>query len=155
MACSFLISVKPTHMEDFASQSGPHGYTAATGNGTTAANGMEKKEDLKTKATHLKDHVSDYVKTYVQLAKAKATAGASNAASGAVIGILAFFLAIFFLIFAFTGVAWWLGGVLDSPALGFFCVAGFFLLLIILVFALRRKVIVPLIRNTIISKVYE
>ena len=36
-----------------------------------------------------------------------------------------------------------------------FIVAGFFLLLIVLIFALRKKVIVPLIQNAIISKVYE
>jgi Flp pilus assembly protein TadB len=125
-------------MEDFASQ-----------------NGTATKEDLKTKATHLKDHASEYVKTYVQLVKAKATMGASNAASGIVIGVSALLFTFFFLIFAFTGIAWWLGGLLNSPAAGFFCVAGFFLLLIILVFALRKKVIVPMIRNSIISKVYE
>jgi hypothetical protein len=125
-------------MEDFATQ-----------NGTTP------KEDLKTKATHLKDHASEYVKTYVQLAKAKATIGASNAASGIVIAVSAVLFTFFFLIFAFTGVAWWLGGLLNSPAGGFFCVAGFFLLLIILIVALRKKVIVPMIRNSIISKVYE
>ena len=112
-------------------------------------------EDLKTTAAHLKDHVSDYAKTTIQLAKVKATKGASNAAAGVVIGVAAFFLVIFFLIFLFTGLAWWLGGLLDSPAGGFFCVAGLFLLLFVLLFALRKKVIVPLIRNAIISKVYE
>lgn len=112
-------------------------------------------EDLKVKAGLLKEHVSDYAKTTVELAKAKATKGASNAAAGVVIGVAAFFLAIFFLIFLFTGVAWWLGGLLESPAGGFFCVAGLFLLLLVLIFSLRKKVIVPLIRNAIISKVYE
>jgi hypothetical protein len=112
-------------------------------------------EDLKTKTTHLKDHVSDYAKSTIDLVKAKATKGASNAAAGATIGVVAFLLALFFLIFLFTGVAWWLGGLFESPALGFFTVAGFFLLLIVLIFALRKKVIVPLIRNAIISKVYE
>jgi hypothetical protein len=42
-----------------------------------------------------------------------------------------------------------------STAGGFFIVAGLFLLLIVLVFALRKKVIVPMIRNSIIRKVYE
>lgn len=112
-------------------------------------------EDLKTKAAQLKDHVSDYAKTTIDLAKLKATKGASSAAAGVAIGAAAFFLVIFFLIFLFTGVAWWLGTVFNSPALGFLTVAGFFLLLLILVFALRKKVIVPLIRNSIISKVYE
>lgn len=112
-------------------------------------------EDLKTKAADLKDHVSEYAKNTIALAKAKATKGASNAVAGVVIGIAAVLFLLFFLIFLFTGVAFWLGSVLESPALGFFCVAGFFLLLIILIFALRKKLIVPLIRNAIISKVYE
>jgi len=112
-------------------------------------------EDLKTKAGQLKDHVSEYAKTTVDLYKAKATKGASNAAAGVAIGVTAFFLALFFLVFLFTGIAWWLAGVFNSNAWGFLCVAGFFLLLIVLIFALRRKVIVPMIRNAIISKVYE
>jgi apolipoprotein N-acyltransferase len=112
-------------------------------------------EDLKTKAGQLKDHVSDYAKTTIDLVKAKATKGASNAAAGAAIGVVAFFLVLFFLIFLFTALAWWLASLLNSPALGFLCVAGFFLLLLVLIFALRKKVIVPMIRNAIISKVYE
>ena len=112
-------------------------------------------DNLKTNAAHLKEHVSDYAKATFQMARAKATKGASNAAAGAAIGIAAFFLVIFFLIFLFTGIAWWLGSLLNSAAGGFFCVAGLFLLLFVLLFALRKKLIVPLIRNAIISKVYE
>lgn len=112
-------------------------------------------DSLKTKTAHLKEHVSEYVQTTVQLAKAKATKGVSNAAAGAVIGIATAVFGIFFLAFLFTALAWWLGGILESPALGFLCVAGFFLLLIVLLFALRRKVFAPMIRNAIISAVYD
>jgi uncharacterized membrane protein YkgB len=121
---------------------------------TKSENGQEK-DDLKTSTGKLKESVSDYVKIYAQLAKAKATRGASNAVSGAVVGIVAVVLVFFFLSFLFTGVAWWVGTLVDSTAGGFLIVAGFFLLLIILVLALRKKVIVPAIRNAIISKVYE
>lgn len=111
--------------------------------------------ELKTSFANFKEHVSDYAKTYADLAKAKATKTASNAVAGMVLGIALFFLTFFFLIFAFTGIAWWVGSLLHSPALGFFSVAGFFLLLMILIFALKKKVIVPAIRNKVISKVYE
>lgn len=112
-------------------------------------------EDLKTSATHLKDHATEYVKTYMELAKVKATKGASTAAAGAVIGVVSLILGFFFLQFLFLGLAWWIGSLVDSAAGGFFIVAGLFLLLISLVFLLRKKVIVPFIRNSIISKVYE
>jgi uncharacterized membrane protein YkgB len=112
-------------------------------------------EDLKTKTGQLKDHVSDYAKTTVDLIKAKATKGASNAAAGVAIGVVAFLLAIFFLTFLLIALGWWLASLFGSAALGFLGVAGFLLLLLVLIFALRKKVIVPLIRNAIISKVYE
>ncbi len=112
-------------------------------------------EDLKTSTSRLKDHVGEYVKATVELAKAKAAKGASNAAAGAAIGVVSLILGLFFLAFLFTALAWWLADLLHSPALGFLCVAGLFLLLIVLIFALRKKVIVPLIRNAIISAVYD
>ena len=112
-------------------------------------------EDLKTHAARLKDHVGEYVQTTVQLAKVKATKGASNAAAGVAIGVATLVLGIFFLAFLFTALAWWLASLLNSAALGFLCVAGLFLLLIVLLFALRKKVIVPLIRNAIIGAVYD
>ena len=112
-------------------------------------------EELKQSTQNLKEHVGDYVSTYMQIAKAKVTQSASTAASGAAIGVASLVLGVFFLLFAFCGIAFWLGSVFDSRAAGFFAVAGFFLLLIVLIFALRKKVIVPFIRNTIISKVYE
>lgn len=115
----------------------------------------QPKEDLKTKVSHLKEHVSDYVNTYVQIAKAKAVRGASNATAGIAIGITAFFFAFFFLFFVGFGLGWWLGKVFNNMAAGFFAVAGFYLLLCVLLFALRKKVIVPMIQKMIISKIYE
>ncbi len=111
--------------------------------------------DLKTKVANLKDHASEYAKTLGALAKAKATKGASSAVAGIAIGVTVFLLFLFFMIFAFTALAWWIGGLLQSPALGFACVAGFFLLLIVIIILLSKKVIIPAIRNAVISKVYE
>ena len=115
----------------------------------------QPKEDLKTKMSHLKGHVGDYVNTYVQIARAKAVRGASTATAGIAIGVTAFFFAFFFLFFIGFGLGWWLGTLFDNMAAGFFAVAGFFLLLCVLLFALRKKVIVPMIQKMIISKVYE
>lgn len=110
---------------------------------------------LKDSTQQLKDHVGEYVNTYIQITKAKATQTASTAASGAAIGVAALFFGLFFLFFLFCGVALWLGALLENRHAGFFIVAGFFALLLVLIFALRKKVIVPMIQNTIISKVYE
>ena len=115
----------------------------------------EPKEDLKAKVNRLKVHVGDYVNTFTQIAKAKAVRGASNATAGVVVGVTAFFFAFFCLFFIGFGLGWWLGNLFHNMAAGFFAVAGFFLLLIVLMFALSKKVIVPIIQKMIISKVYE
>lgn len=115
----------------------------------------EEKIGLSQSAAQLKTSATNYAKTYGKLVKAKFTRGASNAAAGVAIAVAALLFTVFFFIFSFTGLALWLGGLLGSIAAGFFCIAGLFLFLLILVFALRRKVIIPFIRNTIISKVYE
>jgi Flp pilus assembly protein TadB len=115
----------------------------------------QPKEDIKAKVNRLKEHVGDYVNTFTQLAKAKAVRGASNTTAGIAIGITAFFFAFFFLFFIGFGLGWWLGTLFNNMAAGFFAVAGFFLMLIVLMFALRKKVIVPMIQKLIISKVYE
>jgi|ERR1700694_2317422 len=112
-------------------------------------------EDLKDKINNLKEHGRTYVESYVQLAKAKAAKGASTAVSGIVFGVVAFFFAFFFLFFIGFGLGWWVGTLLNNMAAGFFCVAGFFLLLTLVLFALRKKLILPLVRNIIIRKVYE
>ena len=115
----------------------------------------QPKEDLKAKVNRLKEHVGDYANTFTQIAKAKAVRGAANATAGVVIGVTAFFFAFFFLFFIGFGLGWWLGTLFNNMAAGFFAVAGFFLLLAVLLFALRKKIIVPMIQNLIISKVYE
>jgi hypothetical protein len=113
------------------------------------------KEELKTKINRLKDHVGDYANTYVQIAKARAARGASTATAGIVVGLAAFFFLFSFLLFIGFGIGWWLGDVLENRAAGFFIVAGFYLLLLGLLFIVRKKLIVPAIQKLIISKIYE
>ncbi|MEI6948453.1 phage holin family protein [Paraflavisolibacter sp. H34] len=112
-------------------------------------------EELKTNLSQLNTHVRQYVKTYLELAKAKATKGASNAVAGIAIGVTTLLFAFFALFFASFALGWWIGSLLNSMALGFLIVAGIYLLLIGLIIMLRKKVIVPMIRNAIISKIYE
>lgn len=113
------------------------------------------KVDLKVKFASLKDNLTEYASIYKDLAKAKAVKGVSNVTAAIVIGVTASILAFLFLILAGFGLAWWLGNVLNNRAAGFFAAAGVFLLLCLLLFVTRRKLIVPLIRNMIISKFYE
>lgn len=112
-------------------------------------------EEFNTNTQNLKAHVGEYVNTYIQLTKAKVTQAAANVSSAMTIIIGALFFSLFFLQFIFLGLAWWIGSLLKSPAAGYFIVAGLFLLIVLLLFALRKKYLSPLIRNAIIGIMYE
>ena len=112
-------------------------------------------EQLKASTQQLKDHVGEYVSTYAQIMKAKATQGASNAAATGAVVFAAALLSLFFLLFVFAGLALWFGTMVNSYAAGFFIVAGIFALLTVGLFALRKKYIVPVIRNAVVAGIYE
>jgi hypothetical protein len=114
-----------------------------------------EKVSLKTAVTNFKDSTQEIVDTYYRLAVATATKKGANAAAGGVVGVLLAFLGMLTFLFAFIGLAFWVGTLVNSTAGGFLIVAGFFALLIGLVIAMKGKVIYPLIRNAIVKKVYE
>lgn len=123
-----------------------------------------KEEDLKATAEHVsmkaaftnfKNSTKEIVDTYYRLGVATATQKGADIAAASVAGILMAFLGLFAFLFAFIGLAFWVGSLVNSTAGGFLIVAGFFALLMGLVIALKGRVIYPMIRNTIVKKVYE
>jgi hypothetical protein len=61
--------------------------------------------------------------------------------SAAVLGIIVGVFSFAVLLFLSMGAAWWLGKITGSAALGFVCVAGFYLVLALIVFAFRKSLI--------------
>lgn len=62
----------------------------------------------------------------------------------------------FFILFLFSlniGIALWLGDILGKPYYGFFCVAGFYALVIIILYAFMGKYIQRKINEVIISQI--
>jgi hypothetical protein len=123
-----------------------------------------KEQDLKTTAeqvsmktafTNFKNSTQEIVDTYYRLGVATATQKGADIAAASVSGILMAFLGFFAFLFAFIGLAFWVGTLVNSTAGGFLIVAGFFALLMGLVIALKGRVIYPMIRNAIVKKVYE
>jgi len=114
-----------------------------------------KEAEVKTNSRELEQDVSDLVDTYIALAKANVTQKAADAASVSVAGVTMAVLACFLLLFAALGLAWWIGDLLSSRIAGFFIVAGFFALLIVLLIAIKEQFLYPVIRNKIVKKIYE
>jgi hypothetical protein len=112
-------------------------------------------EELKTKAEDLTKNIKDYLDTKYKLTILKATDKATGIAAGGLAAFSILFLGIFVIFFAGIALGVWLGQLLDSYALGYLIVAAIFLLFIIILVMMRKRIVFPMIRNLIIRKLYE
>jgi len=112
-------------------------------------------EELKSKAGDLTDSITEYIQSYYKLTLLNAADKATTIAASTLASIVICFLGFFVLLFGGIALAIWLGDILDNPALGYLIIAGFFLLVILIIVALRKKLVFPVIRDTLINKLYE
>ena len=112
-------------------------------------------EEFNAKAETLTKNVGDYVETYYNLTILKAADKATGIAASSLAGLATFFLSIFVLFFSGLALGVWLGQILENPVLGYLLVAAFYLVLMIILIALRKKIVFPFIRNLIVRKFYE
>jgi len=115
----------------------------------------EKTEDLKDAAKDLTEHLGDIADTFYKLAVVNITEKATNVASTTLTVIVLCTLGMFVLFFGGFSLGWWIGDLINSRAAGFAIVAGFFLLVTLIILALRKNIVFPYIRNLIIRKVYD
>jgi len=73
----------------------------------------------------------------------------SSIASAAVVAILG----VLILFFASLGAAWYIGQSLNNPSIGFFCIAGFYLIVAIILIINRDKWIKLPVINTLLKKI--
>jgi vacuolar-type H+-ATPase subunit I/STV1 len=111
--------------------------------------------ELKERADDLIEHAGDYIETYYKLGLLKVTEKSTAAGSAIIAALLLGVLSIFFILFIGLGLAWWIGGMLESIIAGYFIVAGIYLLIIFCVLMMRKKMIDPLLRNYLVKKIYE
>lgn len=111
--------------------------------------------EFKEKADELIDHAGDYLETYYKLGLLKLTEKTTSAGSAIIASLLVLVLSVFFILFIGLGLSWWIGGMLDSMIAGYFIVAGLYLLIILCVTMMRKKVIDPFLRNLLVKKIYE
>ena len=112
-------------------------------------------EDEKKESEGLAEHIEGFSETFLKLTYVTITQKGINIASGMLNTFVVYVAGLFVLLFAATGLAWWLGDVMNNHAAGFFIVAGFFLLIIFFIILFRKKIIYPFIRNSLVRKVYE
>ena len=99
----------------------------------------------------LRANVKDYINTNIRLVKMKVADKSSSAIGGLTAIVIVAVIMLLFVVFLSTAVAILLSDLLDSPSLGYFIVAGFYLLIGILLFVNREKWIVTPLGNSLIK----
>ena len=112
-------------------------------------------DNLNTKATNLANHVQDIAQTYYELARINVAQAGSKALSRAIIFFLLGGLILCILLLAGIGLSLLLGNLLKNAAAGYFIVASFYLVLVIVFYLLRKRIVFPFIRDFIVRKIYD
>jgi hypothetical protein len=112
-------------------------------------------EELKSKAGDLAESITEYIQSLYKLTLLNAADKATTISATTMAALVMIFLGIFVLFFGGIALAIWLGNLLDDPALGYLLVAGFFLLVIIIMVLFKKKLVFPIIRDSLINKLYE
>jgi Putative Actinobacterial Holin-X, holin superfamily III len=112
-------------------------------------------EDIKDKVTNLTTHVEDLAETYYKLSLLNITQKATNVSAGALTSVIVLITGLFVLLLSSIALSLWLGDLIQSRAGGFLLGAGFFLLVMIIIISLRKKIIFPFFRERIIRKFYD
>lgn len=112
-------------------------------------------EDLKEKAGDIGEHIEDIAQTYYKFTLLRLTQKATNITAGAFV-ILATLVFVFFVfLFCSLALAWWLGDVVENRAVGFLLVAAVDIIFLVILIAMRKKIIFPYLRNKVIKKLYD
>lgn len=103
----------------------------------------------------LLEKVENYAKTTIDLVKLKAIDKIAVTTSNVVYGVLIALLLFFFLLILNLAIAFWVGSLLGETYLGFFAVAGFYVLLIVIIMVFKKQIIKTPLSNIIISKLLK
>lgn len=112
-------------------------------------------DNSNTKAANLASHVQEIAQTYYDLARINVAQAGSKAVARAFLFFLLAGLILCILLLVGIGLSLFLGKLLKDAAMGYFIVAGFYLLLVLFFYLLRKQIVFPFIRNFIVRKIYD
>ena len=112
-------------------------------------------DDNKTVAGKLIENARDIVETSYKLLVLKVVDKATRILSSALAAITFFVIGFFVVLFLGIGTAIWIGEALENMKAGYFITAGIFIVVILIIYLLRKKIVFPALRDSIIKKFYE
>ena len=111
-------------------------------------------EKIFTQLQHLAEEVKEYVNVRISIVKLNVAETTSSILANATATIIVAVIFIFFLFFASTGLALFLSSVIGNSYAGFLIVAGVYLLLGLIIWYTRGKLIRIPIMNAIIKQMF-
>jgi hypothetical protein len=104
-------------------------------------------------AEQLVSNIKEYAETRSDIAMLNIQDKVSSVLSSIASATVAAILGLFILFFASLCAAWYIGQSLNNPSIGFFCIAGFYLIVAIIIIINRDKWIKLPVINTILKKI--
>jgi hypothetical protein len=99
---------------------------------------------------NIKKDIQEYIEVKLDLFKLQSAENISRVVSNAVVAVIVLLLASLVLFFLSFAAGYFLASVLNSNELGFLCVAGFYILLILIILIFRKSIIDrPVIKSVI------
>lgn len=111
-------------------------------------------ENIFSQVQHLAEEVKEYVNVRIDLIKLNVAEKASSLVANTMATIISAIIFIFFLFFASTALALFLSAVIGKPFSGFLIVAGIYLVLGIVIWYARGKLIQVPVMNAIIRQLF-
>lgn len=125
-------------------------------NGAPTASGEQERPAPDSGPTEkLISTAGQMIETYKELITLTMVEKASLGVGVSVIGVVSLIFVCFVLLFGALGVAWWIGEAMNNMKAGFFIAGSAFLLLLLIVIVGAKNGLIPMIRNTVIKKIYE
>ena len=116
---------------------------------------VHEKDEKDSVIEALFERAKDYAETRGDLFRLKAIKKTSEVGSSLISNVIIGFLFSTFLIMFNIGIAFWLGDIFGATHYGFFALAGFYLIVGIIIYANRKKLLKSKIANSIIKKIND
>lgn len=107
------------------------------------------------KLEELTDQLKAYIQTNIDIFRLEASSRLSTLSSAVISSIIIGLIVNLFIIFLSVGAGFYFGTLLGDTFTGFFIVAGIYLLLFIILYFNRKKLLINPIRNAIVKTLLE
>lgn len=112
-------------------------------------------EENKNVLSDMGSGIIDYAESWYNLTLLTGAKKATHAIAFLLTILSVVFLGLFVLFFAGLALGIWLGDMLNNEFAGYMIVSAVFLLIMIILIALRNKIVFPFIRDAMIRKIYD